>query len=195
MDERLYSRISRSGVACGLVIALATLTVATARASGDAPEISRSAGVRGGVVALWPRIIPRTATATSRELATAVQRYMVGLIRRTLPNRPIDIRPEPERVCRRAGCEAISVGVLLVRKNAGCVLIGLVSRPGQSPAALIPWLGEVQLKQRTAGFREPPESQVRVLDFAMCDQLPRQLSQKNEALITALAGIGAATPR
>ena len=147
---------------------------------GDSPQISRSVGVEGGVVVLWPRVIGSPdaglpITSVAREL----QSRLVAITKRVAPGRPVDVRPEPERVCPRAGCAATSVGVLLAVRGRGCAAVALVSEPGQSPAELVPWGGGVNLKSSSALFREPPEQSVSVSDYARCESLLEELSDQD----------------
>ncbi len=143
----------------------------------DAPEISRGVGVPGGVVVLWPRIVQPRSGSTSPDAAThaaaaQLQKRIAGLVAREFPGVPVDMRPEPERVCPRSGCAGASVGVLLSRSGrGGCVALALVSGSGTSPARLIPWAGMVRLDNATVPFREPPESQVHVKDNVDCDKI------------------------
>src|SRR5436190_1657928 len=93
----------------------------------DSPEISRSTGVDGGTVVFWPRIVPRSSDPTTHDLAAAVQGRAADIARKAAPGKPPDVRPEPERVCPRAGCVGVSVGVLLVRRGDACAAAALVS--------------------------------------------------------------------
>jgi hypothetical protein len=169
-------------------------SVSEPAAAGDAPEISRSAGVEGGVVVLWPRIVlPRGSAGpddATRKLAAQVQQQLAGIAARALPGHPGDIRPEPERVCPRSGCKSVSVGVLLARAGAGCSVIAVVTPPGPQPGRLVPWSGVVQLEASSVGFREPPERSVRVKDYERCDAHPEALARRAaeiEAAIRAAA--------
>lgn len=156
--------------------------------SADAPEISRSVGTPGGVIVLWPRIVlPRGSSgpdAETRRVAGEIQKQIVGAAARALPGHPGEIRPEPERVCPRSGCKAVSVGILLARAGQGCSVIAMVSAPGQSPARLVPWTGVVALDAESVGFREPPEKVVHVKDYERCSDIPAAL-EKNVAQIEA----------
>jgi hypothetical protein len=164
------------------------LSAEDARAqSQDAPEISRSRGTPGGVLVFWPRVIPRTETAASRPFAAMVQKRLTALVRETLPQLSVDIRPEPERVCPRVGCAAMTVGALLARDRFGCVVVALVSRPGQAPATLVPWVGTVDLETNVVAFREPPESSVTIRDWAECAALETDLQSKKQELVAAIA--------
>lgn len=167
---------------------------AAAQSVRDAPEISRSAGEVGGIVVMWPRIIPRLETETSRELALAIQTHLAGLAAKALPGRAVDIRPEPERVCRRAGCRATTVGAVLVRKAGNCILVGLVSAPGQSAQRQLPWVGKVKLKRPETPFREPPESDLKLVDYAACAAIPTALADADEELIAAMRTASVAGP-
>jgi hypothetical protein len=160
--------------------------IAGTESKQDAPEISRSAGTEGGVVVLWPRIIPASAGAESHDVAAALQSHLVSLVQTALPGREIDVRPEPERVCRQAGCIAMSVGILLARSGDGCVAVALISRPGQSPARLVPWVGEVVLSQEEVPFREHPESVVTISDFARCDEVAGALDTRDSIIEAAI---------
>lgn len=142
--------------------------------SADAPEISRSAGSEGGIVVFWPRtVLPRGARPDddTRALARRLQARLADVVRRAAPNHPVDVRPEPERVCPRSGCKAASVGVLLARAGNGCAAVALVSGSGTAPAELVPWMGQIALDRTSVPFREPPEAGVRVQDYLKCSSL------------------------
>src|SRR4051812_28885981 len=46
--------------------------------ANDTPEISRSRGTAGGVVVLWPRIVPRSEDPAVLDLATRIQAKLEG---------------------------------------------------------------------------------------------------------------------
>ncbi len=152
----------------------------------NAPEISRSVGPAGGVIVLWPRVSPRGAAEDLRPLARALQRRLRELAERTLPGRPVEERPEPERVCPRQGCTAAALGAVLARGKKGCVALALVSAPGAGPARLVPWAGEVALQRDTIPFREPPEAEITVADFTPCDRLLEDLGAREAEVAAAL---------
>jgi hypothetical protein len=168
---------------------------AGSQASGeaDAPEISRSVGAEGGVVLLWPRIVgPRAAgpqqESDVRALASRLQTRLGELVARAAPNRAVDVRPEPERVCPRSGCKATSVGVLLARAGGGgCAAVALVSAPGPSAARLVPWIGQIDVTSNMVPFRSPPESSVKVQDYVRCTKLLDDRSRDAE-VEAAIAG-------
>jgi hypothetical protein len=141
------------------------------------------------VVVLWPRIIPKSETPRTRALAGSVQEKLRVLVDRALPKRAVDVRPEPERVCPQAGCQAPALGVLLLRKENGCALVALVSEPGRNPTRLVPWVGEVTLKSTQVAFREPPESLVTIKDFMPCDQVSAQWGKREEDVVSALRAV------
>ncbi len=158
----------------------------------DAPEISRSGGQTGGVVVLWPRIVLPQGSgrpdAATRGLAGKVQAHLAGLARATAASRPVDVRPEPERVCARKGCKAVAVGALLARAGGGCAVIVTISAPGKSAATLVPASpGRIILSASTVPFREPVERVVRIKDYASCDKLPADLGLKDADVKKALA--------
>jgi hypothetical protein len=159
--------------------------------TGDAPEISRSIGEEGGVVLFWPRVIPRSERVPSKALAAHVQTRLRELVEKTLPGRPVDVRPEPERVCPRAGCKAMTVGALLHPRDGGCVVVALISGPGKGAQQLVPWGGQVRLKKRVIPFRDPPGSQMTVTDYANCEALMtgEELTEREEAVVTTLKAV------
>ena len=95
----------------------------TTGSTGDAPEISRSVGVENGVIVFWPRIIPGTESASAQQLAGELQAHVVTMVEGVLPGRTVDVRPEPERACPRAGCVAMTVGALLLKRGSGCAVV------------------------------------------------------------------------
>jgi hypothetical protein len=149
-------------------------------------HVSRSPGVAGGVTILWPRIIPRDIVDENRDLAAALQQQMKILVEKHLPGKAIDFRPEPERVCPKTGCTGVSVGLLLSRQGQGCLVLALVSRPGVSPTRIVPWVGKVQLRSDTVGFREWPESQITVADYIPCSSLLTTMDAQEAAIAAAL---------
>ena len=149
-------------------------------------HVSKSAGAAGGVTLLWPRIIPRDIVDENRDLAAALQQRMKGMVEKHLPGRAIDFRPEPERVCPKTGCAGVSIGLLLSRQGQGCLVLALISRPGVSPTRIVPWVGKVQLRADTVGFREWPESQITVADYVPCTSLLTTMDAQEAAIADAL---------
>ena len=159
-----------------------TPTVSPTPSVQNAPEITKSPGVAGGVVILWPRVAVKDAE--SQALAAKIQQRLRTIVAQALPGKPIDVRPEPERVCGKQGCTAIAVGASLMKSGGGCAVIATVSNAGQSPATMVPWIGAVNLKSPTVPFREPPESALQVVDFENCGKVEASLGN-NEAQIEA----------
>lgn len=159
--------------------------LATALAA-DAPEISRSVGPPGGVVVLWPRIIPASTDPAIRLAASQLQARLRATVEQALPGAPIDVRPEPERVCPRQGCAAVAVGAVLTHAQGGCVAVVTVSRPGASSAGLVPWAGVVEPKQPSVPFREPPESQLTIRDFVPCAELAAAAAARDAGVVEAV---------
>lgn len=138
----------------------------------DSPEISRSVGGPNDIVVLWTRVVPKTTDAKITQLAGNIQARVRAAAMAAFPGRTIDLRPQPERVCPRAGCKVLSVGALLLHSNGGCAVVALVTAAGTTPTRLFPWAGQVDLKRNFAPFREPPESNVVVRDYAPCSLDP-----------------------
>jgi hypothetical protein len=175
-----------------ILLILCVGSPALAGQTRDAPEISRSVGVEGGVVIMWPRIIPGSERASTRELAASLRSHLRKLVEKRLPGRPIDMRPEPQRVCPRQGCKAVSVGALIIRDKRGCLVVALIGRPGKYPLRLVPWVGKMRLKQEWVTFREPPESRVQIIDYARCSEVMSQLAERERYVLEAIQT--AATP-
>jgi hypothetical protein len=139
----------------------------------DAPEISRSVGSANGVLVLWPRIVmsrsgPPKPDAETRAIAGKLQARLAELVRRAAPGKSVEVRPEPERVCPRSGCKAVSVGVVLARAGKGCAAAALISGPGTTPARIVPWLAGMTVNRTSVPFREPPEGALDITDYAPC---------------------------
>lgn len=149
------------------------------------PEISKSRGEPGGIVLLYPRIIPSSERERLRVPAKALQDRLHTMLKEAYPDRPIDVRPEPERVCMKTGCLAASVGVLIAVKDDNCVAVAIVSDPGKSPQRLMPWAGLVTTALQVP-FREPPESSLTIHEFVECDALPEATLEREERVKEAL---------
>jgi len=143
--------------------------------AGDGPHITRSVGKSNQVLVLWPRVVPADETGDLKDIAKKLQARLVDLVKEVAPDRPLNVRPEPQRVCPRGGgCNSPSVGVLLAHHDGGCVAVAWISTPGESAARLVPWAGVMDLKSQDAAFRTPPEENLAVKDFIPCDQLLKQ---------------------
>jgi len=155
-----------------------------------APEISHSKGAAGGIVLLWPRIIPASAAADAKPLAAQIQQRLGALAQRALPGRPLDVRPDPERVCPRGGCDGMPVNVVFSRNGNACLVVAVIGNPGETPQRLVPWAGVITLRNDTVPFRDPPESQITVKDYIPCDQVLKVMTDNEsfvEAAIRAMA--------
>jgi hypothetical protein len=141
------------------------------------PRISTSAGKTGGVVVLWPRVVPGEGVDWLREHVVVVQKRLRQLAERVYENTPIDMRPEPQRTCPKQGCAGVAVGALVLWSGNGCAVLALVSPPGQEPTSIIPWSGKVALKKQSVAFRSPPEDQVTTEDMVPCDEITETLDQ------------------
>lgn len=143
----------------------------------DSVEISQSMGHAGGFVVLWPRIVPRTGDPAAKVLAERLQHRLQSMVATLDSSASVDLRPEPERVCPKTGCAAVSVGIILTMKGDACAAAALVSRPGTSPTRIIPWIGKIELKRPETPFRDPPESDVRITEFGLCKKVYEALDQ------------------
>lgn len=150
------------------------------------PHISRSAGFPGAIVVLYPRVVPVTREDELRGISAGVQQRLVDLVMRALPNRKIDLRPFPERVCPQSGCTVPALGVVLASVGTGCTVVVTLSPPGRSDSTLRAWAGEVELQGGLVPFREAPESRITVKDMAICADLAAAGAPKDAELITAI---------
>ncbi len=142
--------------------------------SQNAPEISKSVGEPGGVVVLWPRVIPKD-DAELIEIANLAQSRLGAVAREV--GAEVDKRPEPERACPRPdGCRAVTLSAVISRKQKGCAIVATVAKPGASPTTLVPWVAQVKLAATSVPFREPPENEITVEEFASCDKLKQDLA-------------------
>ncbi len=138
--------------------------------SNDSKEISRSVGAPGGVVVLWPRIIPRTDDAMVHDIAFKVQARLERIAGKAATS--VDRRPEPERVCPRGeGCRGASLGAVLAVKDKGCAVVAVVGPAGPKDERLVSLAGTVSLRSDTVAFRDPPENNVTVQEFVPCEKL------------------------
>lgn len=155
------------------------------------PTVSTAAGAAGGIVVLWPRVIPADAADRLDPVAIDAQARLSGLVAATLPGRPIELRPKPERSCPQGGCNGLSVGVLIANVQEGCAAVALIGQPGQTPRRLIPWAGRIERKAMSVPFRDPPESQITVTEFVPCAQLGAALEKGKDAVAEAIRfGVG-----
>lgn len=161
-------------------------TSATDSEMADAPEISRSGGKLGEVLIFWPRIIPASDDPAMHAIAVDLQQRMREMVARNLPDRKIDVRPEPERVCPQSGCEAMTVGVLLLHDEQGCAAVALISRANGGNVVMIPWVGDVTLQAGSISPRTHPEDSITVTDFAPCGSVLTRLSEHEADVTTAL---------
>ena len=159
------------------------------------PEISHSKGEVGGVVLLYPRIIPSSIADENAPLAAQIQQHVKASIERALPGKPIDVRPKPERVCPQEGCDGMPINVLFNRNGNSCMVVALIGTPGANPVRLMPWAGTTEFKSDSVPHRDPPENQVVIKDYVPCDAVIQAMTDNNsfiEAAISSYAGAAAA---
>jgi len=158
-----------------------------ASAGGDDASVSRSRGHAGGAVVLWPRVVPDTHEPSVIALAQDLQNRLAAMAARTLSDKRLNVRPQPERVCPLKGCRAVSISVMLGHQDGGCVAVAMISEPDVEAATLlVPWAGEVELRTRSIPFREPPENRLTVREFVPCEELVNHLD--DAAVEAAIAG-------
>src|SRR5690606_37061594 len=99
---------------------------------------SHSKGRKGGVVVLWPRVVPHTDDRDLRLLADKLQERVTQQAIAARGSALVDTRPEPERVCPREGCRATSVSLVIGHQQGGCVVAAVVGPPGTEAQTLLP---------------------------------------------------------
>lgn len=154
-----------------LLALLASVVLVLPAQAGDAPTISAKKGKKGGVVVLWPRVVPEEAPPEVHELAAGLQAELERLAQGAVDPGLVTLRPEPERVCPQDGCRAVSLGAVLGHHEGGCFAVGLVGLPDAGHIRMVPWAGEVLATRRHVAHREPPESELVVTEFVPCDDL------------------------
>ncbi|MCA9602864.1 MAG: hypothetical protein KC417_12600 [Myxococcales bacterium] len=148
------------------------------------PRISRSAGVEGGLVVLWPRVVP--ADGSEDSVAEALQAELTQMANHVRSSERVDVRPSPERTCPRAGCIAPSLSAVLLHKGGGCAVVLALQAAGESETHLVPWLGQMDILDEVIPYREPPESHVRPTDFVRCDEVGSLLTAESERIEAAV---------
>ncbi len=155
------------------------------------PEVSKETGQAGGVVVLWPRIIPSSIAEQNAATAASIQQHMQQIASKALPGRPMTVRPSPERVCPKSGCAAPSLNVFFTSQGQSCVAVALVAGAGQVPTRLVPWAGQVAFKGGdSVPFRQPPENQITIKDYIPCDAILTEMSKQDAAVEAALRAVG-----
>jgi hypothetical protein len=70
--------------------------------------------------------------------------------------------------------------------RGGCSVVALVSGAGASPQRLVPWVGNVTLRETIVPFREAPEGRMQVVDMALCTQVVHELPRNEEEIARAI---------
>ncbi len=166
------------------------VSVGSSAAVGVGPEVSKSAGPNGGVVVLWPRVIPATTDPQIRLYASFLQQTLRISAERAFPGLTVEVRPEPERVCPRSGCEALSIGALLTHDRGGCAVVGNIGTPGPVQTRLFTFSGTLAPLPAAIPFREPVERYVTIYDFDRCVDMPDQLAGRLLELENTLRALG-----
>ena len=155
---------------------LGLLASPTSLADSEADAVSRHRGKKGGVTVLWPRVVPQTEDPQILAIAETLQGRLDGMAQASVDPKRVVVRPDPERVCPRAGCRSVSLGAVLGHQDGGCFAVGLVGLAEGGAVQLVPWGGRIKVRAPTQPFRKPPESSIAVTEFVPCDRLIESLS-------------------
>ena len=157
---------------------LGSLCLATPQAYAwrDSPEISRKAGWAGQVVVLWTRTTPLPTDPIVMSLERALQQRLEDVVASVAPEAPQNVRPSPERVCRKKGCRTVSVAATLLHQDDGCAAVAVITGAGPTQSAIVPWGGVMELTDEMLPFRSPPEELVTVNDFVPCTRFLEHLN-------------------
>jgi hypothetical protein len=147
------------------------------------PEVSSSRGKSEGVVVLWPRVVPETTDPVINDLANKLQQRLQASALQRVPERRVDVRPSPERVCPRSGCRGTSLTLLLGHQGGGCALLGIVGPPGPATQRLVPLVGLFDMEDPYLPFREAPEGDVVITEFVPCAEVESRLDPQALALL------------
>lgn len=147
------------------------------------PRVSTSGGEPGGYVVLWPRIVPADPNGEMTETASMIQNRLIAFAQESAAGHPVDVRPDPQRVCPRAGCAAASVGAAILHARGSCAVVVTTSAPGTGRAHIDPWAGRIDVLNADPPFRDPPEEHVRVRDFVPCAELAASLDENAEGVL------------
>jgi hypothetical protein len=170
------------------LLALTLTFAAGAGYTGDAKEVSRSRGVNGGAVVLWPRVVPDDPSLD--HLAEVVQQKLLDATGQALPDVHIDVRPSPQRLCPPEGCKGVAVGALISHKEGGCAVVATIGAPHNGKVKLLAWGGDMKLKGDSILPESTAEKQVQVTDFAPCESIGEAL---DPTLLKAAIAAGATT--
>lgn len=173
-------------------VMLAMLLAPIGQASTDADAVSRHRGKKGGIVVLWPRVVPQTEDPEVIRMAEVLHERLETLALDSVDPNKVVVRPPPERVCPLEGCKSVSLGAVLGHQAGGCFAVGLVGLAERGSVQLVPWAGRIKVRSRTQPFRQPPESSIAVTEFVPCEQLVESLS--DEGLQRTLAAALEAAP-
>lgn len=165
------------------MLLLGSLFISTPEAFAwrDSPEVSRHAGWSGQVVILWTRTTPIPTDPIVMSLERALQQRLEDIVASVAPEAPQNVRPDPERVCRKKGCRTISIAATLLHQDDGCAAVAVITGAGPSQSAVVPWGGVMELSDEMLPFRDPPEELVTVNDFVPCT---RFLEHLNDIAVT-----------
>jgi hypothetical protein len=165
-------------------------TAAPEDLSSAPPDVSRSVGHKGGVVVLWPHLVPPSDDPAAKAIAAKVQQHLADLAHRAAGARDVDVRPAPETRCGpKVGCEATSVSAVIVMKGTTCAVAALIAGPKKAPAHLLPWSGKADFTKDIVPFGEPADPLVKVKDFVPCDALLDKKQNEEAAIARYITGL------
>ena len=159
-----------------LLLSSLFLSIPEALAWRDSPEVSRRAGWSGQVVILWTRTSPLPTDPIVMSLERGLQQRLEDIVANVAPEAPQNVRPEPERVCRKKGCRTVSVAATLMHQDDGCAAVAVITGAGPTQSAVVPWGGAIELSDEMLPFRSPPEELVTVNDFVPCTRFLENLN-------------------
>lgn len=147
-------------------------------------RVSQSRGLQGGVVVLWPHVVPRKAERSV--LAERVQGTLSTITRELVVPQATDVRPAPEQRCEEEGCIASSVGAVVLRQDGECAVVATIAHPGTSEVFLLPVHGKVQLREQYVPFGQSPESSIVVRDYEDCGKIHRSFVRSRNSIKEAI---------
>jgi hypothetical protein len=155
----------------------------------DAPHVTRVVGTPDGLVVLYPHVLPPSEDAEVVELASAMQRELIQVAREGSPKRGRYVRPKPESTCPSYGCNAPSLGALLLHDDGACALIGVIGSAGIDPKYLVPWVGHITVKSDEIPFEASIREQVTVHGMVPCNQVIGELEYRRRQVELLLQGV------
>ena len=153
------------------------------------PEVTKELGHQGGMIVLWPRVSAGADPARAHDVAARVHQRLEMLARRAGGARHVEVRPEPEVTCPKAGCIAMIVSAYVVVKGDQCGVVAYAADVNSAPAHLLPWSGKFALKAETFPSNESPAALVGQAELVPCDQLLEGKANEEATIARTLVGL------